>query len=142
MRENLFNGIVNSGLTVASIVVIAYALTQFLSWALVPTWNANSLSECREILTAIGAVGDHGTSGGACWGGIIKERWPQLLFGFYPNGGAEEGTVDQRWRPILAFVLLFVAVIPVLFNMISRRMNWVLLLATLASALPRAGGAW
>jgi len=136
MRENLFNGAVNSVLTIASIVAIIYALAQFLPWVFVPTWNATSLKECREILTAIGSVGDHGATG-ACWG-IIHERWPQFLFGFYPNG-VEEGTTDQRWRPILAFVLLFVAVIPVLFNMISRRMNWVLLLATLGIGFATRG---
>jgi general L-amino acid transport system permease protein len=39
---------------------------------------------------------------------VLTERWNQLLFGFkYPP--------ELYWRPTLAFVLLFVAVAPVLF---------------------------
>ena len=130
-RANLFNGIGNSILTILAIVLLWYVLAFLLPWIFSPTWNSGSLNECREI------VG--GGHGGACWG-VINERWQQLLFGFYPNG-SEEGTVDQRWRPILAFALLFVAVIPVLFNMISRRMNWVILLAVLGvTALYHGGG--
>ena len=52
-------------------------------------------------------MGREGHFGGACWG-VIRDRWVQLLFGFYPS--------DLYWRPILAFVLLFVALGPVLFS--------------------------
>lgn len=41
----------------------------------------------------------------------------------------------------MAFALLFVAVTPVLFSMISRRMNWVLLLAVLGLTGLYLGGA-
>jgi general L-amino acid transport system permease protein len=47
---------------------------------------------------------------------MIRERWHQFLFGFYPQ--------DQYWRPILAFVLLFVAIAPVLFLQLPRKMLW------------------
>ena len=44
---------------------------------------------------------------GACFA-VLTERWNQLLFGFkYPD--------ELYWRPTLAFVLLFVAIAPVLF---------------------------
>jgi len=128
-RENLFNGVGNSILTILSLFMVYLVLSALLPWVFSPTWNAASLNDCRTILAG---------HEGACWG-VINERWPQLLFGFYPNG-SEEGTVDQRWRPILTFVLLFVAVIPVLFNMISRRMNWVLLLGALGIAFVTRGG--
>ncbi|WP_424940895.1 amino acid ABC transporter permease [Aliiroseovarius sp. S253] len=133
MRQNLFNGVVNSILTILSLIVIAMALMALLPWLFQPTWNATSQNECHEIVG-----GGHG-HGGACWG-VIRDRWEQLLFGFYPNGS--EGIIpDQRWRPIVAFALLFVAVTPVLFNMISRRMNWVLLFAVLGlTALYLGGG--
>jgi general L-amino acid transport system permease protein len=53
---------------------------------------------------------------GACWA-MIRERWHQFLFGFYPQ--------DQYWRdPTLAFVLLFVAIAPVLFQNLPRKMLW------------------
>ncbi len=110
MRENLFSGVWNSILTVISGVFIFYTLYGLLSWAMVPTWAAGSLNECREILHNMGREGH---LAGACWG-VISERWEQLMFGFYPNG-SEEGTADLRWRPVLAFVLLIVALAPVLF---------------------------
>jgi general L-amino acid transport system permease protein len=45
---------------------------------------------------------------------VLAERWNQLLFGIaYPQ--------DGYWRPTLAFVLLFVAVAPVLFGFVPRK---------------------
>ncbi len=122
MRENLFSGVVNSILTVLSVAFVIWALIGVLGWAVAPTWEATNLRDCQDIL-----AGHHG----ACWG-VVNDRWQQLLFGFYPK--------DLYWRPILAFVLLFIAMIPVLFNMITRRMNWVLLLATLGVAVATRGG--
>ncbi len=106
MRENLFSGWFNTTLTLVSLAAIIGILGAILPWVFSPTWNAGSLKECREILLAAGSTGDHGVSG-ACWG-VIRERWIQLMFGFYP--------ADLYWRPILAFVLLFVALAPVLFS--------------------------
>ncbi|MCA0873843.1 amino acid ABC transporter permease [Seohaeicola saemankumensis] len=111
-RENLFSNWFNSLLTVISIYFIYMVLKGALPWMLSPTWNGTSLAHCREILTEAGRVTDHGVSG-ACWG-VINERWQQLLFGFYPNG-SEPGTTDLRWRPVLAFLLMGVALAPVLF---------------------------
>lgn len=124
-RANLFSGWFNSILTLVSIYAVYSLLAFILPWVFSPTWGAGSLNECREILSAQGRDGHFA---GACWG-VIRERWIQLMFGFYPS--------ELYWRPILSFALMFVAVIPVLFNMISRRMNWFLLalvvfLATLA----------
>lgn len=112
VRENLFSGWFNSILTLVSIYVVYLILSAILPWIFVPTWNATSLNECREILTAIGAVGEHGSTG-ACWG-VIRDRWLQLMFGFYP--------AELYWRPILAFALLLVALAPVLFDRLPRRM--------------------
>ena len=122
MRENLFNGFVNSALTILSIGFVAWALFGFLGWAISPTWAAANLRDCQELVTG---------HEGACWG-VIRDRWQQLLFGFYPK--------ELYWRPILSFVLLFIALIPVLFAMISRRMNWFLLLAVLALGAFQIGG--
>lgn len=110
-RQNLFSGWFNSVLTIVSIVVIYFILRAVLGWIISPTWNATSLSECREILAAAGRGGEHG--GGACWG-VIRDRWLQLMFGFYP--------AELYWRPIVAFLLLCVAVAPVLFEHPPRKM--------------------
>ncbi|APG45876.1 amino acid ABC transporter permease [Phaeobacter porticola] len=110
VRHNLFSGWLNSALTLVSLGVIYYVLSGVLPWVFQSVWNADSLSECREIMRE--SWGD--THGHACWG-VIKERWNQLLFGFYPSG-AIEGTSDLRWRPILALVLLMGALSPILFS--------------------------
>ncbi len=111
-RENLFSGWFNTVLTLASLAFIYFLLAGLLPWLTAPTWGAASLTECREILAAEG-IGGHG---GACWG-VISERWKQLLFGFYP--------AEEYWRPILALILLFVAISPVLFaDFVSSKVLW------------------
>ena len=120
MRANLFSSASNTVLTLLSIYFIYKVLAFLIPWAIAPTWGSGSLSECRDILHEMGKTGHFA---GACWG-VITERWEQLLFGFYPNG-SEEGTADLRWRPILAFVLLFVALAPILFSeSVPRKLIW------------------
>ncbi len=115
MRSNLFSGAFNSILTVVSLLAIYFVLSRILPWVISPTWNAGSLNECREILAAAGSVGEHGTTG-ACWG-VIRERWIQLMFGFYPS--------ELYWRPILTFIMLGVALAPVLFSeYVPRKLIW------------------
>ena len=49
---------------------------------------------------------------GACWA-VVRERFNQFMFGFYPP--------ELYWRPILTFVLLLVALAPVLFDWMPMR---------------------
>ena len=104
-RENLFKGPWNSLTTAICLLIIVYLVVGLISYMLSPTWAATSLAECREM-----AGTDHGK---ACWG-VIRDRWFQLLFGFYPVGSV--------WRPILAFILLIAALAPVLFSTVDRRL--------------------
>ncbi|NRB05148.1 MAG: amino acid ABC transporter permease [Rhodobacteraceae bacterium] len=120
MRANLFSNWFNSLLTILSLYFVYDILVFLIPWILSPTWNAGSLNECREILHELGRSGHFA---GACWG-VINERWEQLLFGFYPNG-AEEGASDLRWRPVLSFVLLAVALAPILFaDRVPSKLIW------------------
>ncbi|MCP3969741.1 MAG: amino acid ABC transporter permease [Rhodobacteraceae bacterium] len=112
LRKNLFSGWVNSILTVISLGFIAYALAGLLPWVFQSVWVADSLKECREIMAATWGE----THGHACWG-VIRERWLQLMFGFYPP--------EMYWRPILAFVLLLAAIAPVLFPGAPRQLLYV-----------------
>jgi His/Glu/Gln/Arg/opine family amino acid ABC transporter permease subunit len=113
IRANLFSSWLNAILTIVSVVFIAFILEKFLAWAIAPTWYAASLGECRDILHVMGRDGHNA---GACWG-VIRDRWVQLIFGFYPS--------ELYWRPILAFVLLFVAMAPVLFaDKVPRKLIW------------------
>ena len=104
-RENLFSSVTNSVLTVVSLILIYMILQNTLPWILNGVWNAGSLAECREILAG---------KSGACFA-VLSERWPQLIYGFkYPS--------DQYWRPNLAFIMMLVALAPVLFFDLPRKM--------------------
>lgn len=104
-RENLFSNVTNSVLTVVSLILIYMILQNTLPWIMNGVWNAGSLAECREILAG---------KSGACFA-VLTERWPQLIYGFkYPP--------DQYWRPNLAFIMMLVAIAPVLFFDLPRKM--------------------
>lgn len=102
LRENLFSGWFNTILTLVGVVVIYWLVVSALPWWLNSVWTAGSLGECREIVAA--KAGEGAT--GACWA-MIRERWHQFIFGFYPPA--------LYWRPVMAFGLLFAAMAPVLF---------------------------
>lgn len=96
LRENLFRGPVNSLLTLGSLALILWLLPGIVQWAFIDAvWIASSLSECREL------------GEGACWA-VIVERFDQFIYGFYPS--------DLRWRPNIAFLLMFVAFAYALFD--------------------------
>lgn len=105
VRENLFSGWFNSILTLVAIYVIYAALSAFIPWTFGGVWNASSLNECREILDGVHA---------ACWA-VINERWQQIFYGtFFPS--------SEYWRTHVAFILLIVAIAPVLFDKLPRKM--------------------
>jgi general L-amino acid transport system permease protein len=116
LRENLFSSWLNILLTVVSLYVIWWVLSHILPWALNGIWRAGSLTECRAIRDA--TLGPDAPA--ACWA-VIAERWPQLIFGFYPS--------DLYWRPILAFAVFLVSVLPVLFPELPRKLMWFTLAA-------------
>jgi general L-amino acid transport system permease protein len=104
-KDNLFATPAYSVLTLAAAYVIYLILSSTMPWILNGVWSTSSLAECREVL--------NGVSGG-CFS-VLTERWNQLLFGFtYP--------VELYWRPMLAFVLLFVAAAPVMFFTLPRQL--------------------
>lgn len=105
MRQNLFSGAVNTAMTILAIYIIARLAIGVFPWFANGVWDADNIRDCRTIIM---------DSGGGCFA-VLSERWQQLLFGFqYPK--------DEYWRPTLAFALLFVAVAPVLFNHLPRKM--------------------
>ncbi|MFZ5709019.1 MAG: amino acid ABC transporter permease [Pseudomonadota bacterium] len=147
LRENLFSGPVNIALTLIGLWIVWSILSALIPWLLNSVWNAGSLGECRQIVLdrqgltlneagkTVNAAGDLVEStGGACWA-VIRERWNQWLFGFYPR--------DLYWRPTLALVLMFVALAPVLFQSVPRRLFWfTILFPGLGFWLLWGGTAW
>ena len=105
VKENLFSGVFNSLLTlVALYFVVKFAIFVF-PWFVNGVWEAESRKECLDILQG---------NGGACFA-VLVDRWDHLLFGFtYPP--------EAYWRPLLAFVLLFLAAAPALFSALPRKL--------------------
>ena len=110
-RENLFSGWLNTLLTVVSAFIVYWLLSHIWPWFAHSVWNATSLTDCRQITAATWGEG----ASGACFA-VIRERWQQFLFGFYPR--------DMYWRPTLAFILMFVALAPILFSGAPRKILW------------------
>jgi general L-amino acid transport system permease protein len=130
LRENLFSGWFNTILTLVGLWAIWWLASSALPWFLNGVWNAGSLQECRAIVAEQAGP----DASGACWA-MIRERWHQFLFGFYP--------AESYWRPTLAFVLLFAAIAPVLFQSLPRKMIWFsILYPALAFFLLWGGSVW
>ena len=130
LRENLFAGPFNTLLTVAAFYIVYLFLRSLVPWLANGVWNANSLQECRDIVTA--SAGEGAT--GACWA-VIRERWNQFIFGLYPQ--------DLYLRPTLAFALLLAAIAPVLFSRVPRQLFWLTMLyPAIAFFLLWGGSIW
>ena len=101
LKQNLFSSWYNITLT---------ALAAWFLWSMVPplfSWliadaviSAGDRLECREL------------GEGACWA-FIAERTRLFVFGFYP--------ADERWRVILAFILLIAALCFLLYDKMPYR---------------------
>ena len=103
MRENLFSGILNSILTIVSVVLVIFLAYEILPWFIDSSWTPAemSLAGCRA------------EASGACFAVIVERFW-QFVFGFYPS--------ELYWRPTLAFILLLVSIYPVLFDTAPRKL--------------------
>lgn len=106
MKKNLFSGWISTILSIASMAAVLWLVSAVAPWLGNSIWKANSLAECRQILDG---------ASGACWG-VIRDRWTQLLFGFYPP--------QSYWRPVTASILLVPALAPALFAALPRKMLW------------------
>ena len=102
-KDNLFSGVVNSVLTIVSLVFIVWLAAAILPWFIDSSWTPEemSLKGCRA------------EASGACFAVLVERFW-QFIFGFYPS--------ELYWRPTLAFVLLIVALWPVLFASAPRQL--------------------
>ena len=96
IRENLFSSLFNTSLTIVSLYFILTVLADILPWIWGGNWGASSLRECRD------------QSGGAACFSVLTVRWKQIIFGFYPG--------SEYWRPVLAFLLMILALVPILFK--------------------------
>ncbi len=85
VRTNLFNGVFNSILTIATLFLLWKIVPPLFRWAFIDSaWHTTGQA-CRQ-------------AAGACWS-IISMNYRFILFGFYPY--------EQQWRPFLAMMILF-----------------------------------
>ena len=94
IKQNFFNNVLNSTLTVLAVCLLYSALIPFLDWAFI---NADFT----------GATGKECTASGACWA-WLDQRINQFLYGFYPS--------EEYWRVNLTIILLVPALGYVLFD--------------------------
>jgi general L-amino acid transport system permease protein len=98
-RRALFQGKVNSLISLTLLILFGWFAWNFLPWAV---WNAvfsADLDACRAA---------RGT--GACWG-LIEEKWKLIIFGRYP--------FEEIWRPIVASIMMVGACL-----VMSQRQWW------------------
>ena len=107
LRMNLFSSWVNSLIS----LFVLYILFQFIPWILNWTifaadfkynFNGEEITNremCSRVLDP--------ENGGACWA-IIYVRFYQFMYGFYPR--------EEVWRVNLSYIMLAVAVVPLLFD--------------------------
>ena len=106
LRKNLFSSWANTFMTLIGLYLLYKIIPPIVDWAILDSvMEANSRVECRAI------------SSGACWA-FIKSRLGILTYGFYPE--------ELRWRVDFSFILLIVALVPVLFDKVPMRKPWML----------------
>lgn len=101
LRKNLFSSSFNILLTCMTVYLLWLIIPLLLGWLFVDAaFVGDSRLDCQS------------RSDGACWA-FIGERFSQFVYGFYP--------IEFRWRVNLTFVLLFVALAPLLFDQLPAR---------------------
>ena len=120
LRQNLFSSVSNTILTLVSVYLLSLAIPAILDWAFLSSQvSGNTRFDCKVE--------------GACWA-WLDQRFGQFLFGFYPEG--------ERWRVILAFILLFPALIPWLTQGVpgQRYLRWFSVAYPAIATILLAGG--
>ena len=104
MRKNLFSSPLNTALTVFGLWVLWMTVPPFVRWALIDaSWAGATREGCMPL---------PGQAAGACWV-FIKVRLGLLMFGFYPE--------PERWRVVMAGVMLFASLGPLVAATLVRR---------------------
>ncbi len=101
VRDNLLSTPTNIVLTILSAWFLVEVIPPVMDWAF---FDAVYVAEDRNACRA--------KNDGACWA-FISERFLLFTYGWYPE--------PERWRVNLSFVLLMIALIPVLFDRVPLR---------------------
>ena len=105
VRQNLFSSPLNTVLTLLSIWFLWSIIPPFFEWAAINSiWTAGNRQECWDQMPSPAL--------GACWA-FIENRFSLFTYGFYPG--------HLHWRVNLSFVMLVLALIPVLYEKLPYR---------------------
>jgi general L-amino acid transport system permease protein len=103
IKENLFSSWLNSIISLCLIYFLFKTIPPILDWFILEaTFIADDNTGC--------------TSEGACWA-IIGARFNQFMYGFYP--------AEEIWRVNLVFILLPFAILPLLWDMMPFRKQFI-----------------
>jgi general L-amino acid transport system permease protein len=97
LRTRLFNSPANILLTLASLLLLWFAVVPAIRFLLVDAvWRGSDRSACLE---------QAGHAVGACWP-YVQAKFVQFIYGFYPQA--------ERWRVNLTFILAALLLLPLL----------------------------
>lgn len=94
VKNNLFNGPLNSIATIVIVVAAANLVPDFIRWAFIDSVWFTSGKECHEVT-------------GACWS-VVTQNIRFNIFGYYPY--------EEQWRPLTAMIILV--------GMLTYSRNW------------------
>ena len=101
IKNNLFSDVKNTILTILCMYLLFSFVNAAIGWFVLDSVVfAESKRDCLKI------------NDGACWA-VISKRVGQFFYGFYP--------VEERWRPNLCFIMMFFAVMPLLYDKVIYR---------------------
>ena len=105
VKHNLFSTPLNAALTILAVWFLWILLPPLIDWMFLDAvWTADSRKECWAKMEE--------PEGAACWA-FIRGRFQLFVYGFYPH--------DSRWRVNLSFILLVMAIVPVLYDKMPGR---------------------
>ncbi len=105
LRENLLSSPLNIALTLAIVLLLAWAVPEIVKFLFVDAvWTGNDRDACLESV-------QHREIG-ACWP-FVWERLPYFIYGSYP--------IPERWRVDAFFAMLAVGVVWLLWLNAPRR---------------------
>ena len=105
VRHNLLSTPLNVVMTLLAIWFLWSVIPPLFEWIFLDSiWTAESRKECWDKMEV--------PEDAACWA-FIKNRLGLFVYGFYP--------APLRWRVNLSFVLLIMAIVPVLYDKMPGR---------------------
>ena len=105
VKHNLFSSPLNAVMTLLAIWLLWLLIPPLFEWIVLDAvWTADSRQDCWDQMEV--------PEGAACWA-FIKGRFQLFVYGFYPHA--------LRWRVNLSFVLLIMAIVPVLYDQMPGR---------------------